>query len=162
MNTNLFSKKEFGFSKKQPICIVRCSLINVWFFIIEDMPAVALLISLKAQDDVNEYLGKTLKSTAPQLVAFNPETDNDDFDGQLFTVVDKFIFLQLSEGKLDFTRGLLILLAVYFAFNLRYDDKQKLMFSFLEEHLLGLKLVCKSLRYNKYCNKIFAIKLSAD
>ena len=118
------------------------------------------VISLKAQDDVDEYLGKTLKSTAPQLVAFSPETDTDDLDGQLFIVVDKQVLLELGEGKLDFTRGLLILLAVYFAFNLRYDDKQKLMFSFLEEHVLGLKPVRKSLRYNKYCNKIFPRKPS--
>ena len=93
-------------------------------------------------------------------MAFSPETDTDDLDGQLFIVVDKHVLLELGEGKLDFTRGLLILLAVYFAFNLRYDDKQKLMFSFLEEHVLGLKPVRKSLRYNKYCNKIFARKPS--
>ena len=52
-------------------------------------------------------------------------------------MVDKAIYLEL-EGKLDYSKGLLLLLATY-CFNLQYDNKEKLLYKFLEEFVLGVK-----------------------
>ena len=100
-----------------------------------------------------------MKSTAARLVAFEP-SENDaaasisQDSGQLFVVVDKTIFLEI-EGNLDYSKGLLLLLATYYCFNLQYDNKEKLLYQFLEEFVLGVKPLRRTFKYRQVCNQIF-------
>ena len=47
------------------------------------------------------------------------------------------------------------MLAVHYAFNLQYDDKQKLLFQVLEEYILELKPLRRTFKYRQICNRIF-------
>ena len=97
-----------------------------------------------------------MKSNVARLVAFDPSESNDpdsDNSGQLFIIVDKAIFLEI-EGKLDYSKGLLLLLSTYYCFNLQYDSKEKLVYQFLEEFVL-VKPLRRTFRYRQICNKIF-------
>lgn len=97
-----------------------------------------------------------------RLLAFEPR-DNDTSSsakdlGQLFLVVDKAIILEIEGhevGIIDYSKGLLLLLAMYYCFNLEYDANQKLLYQFLEEHVLGLKPLRRTFKYRQICNKIF-------
>ena len=84
---------------------------------------------------------------------FEPCASNDH-SGQLFVMVDKAIFWEI-EGKIDYSKGLLLLLATYYCFNLQYDSKEKLLYQFLEEFVLGIKPLRRTFKYRQICNKIF-------
>ena len=103
-----------------------------------------------------------------RLLAFEPG-DNDTSSsvkdsGQLFLVVDKAIFLEIEGqvGTMDYSKGLLLLLAMYYCFNLEYDANQKLLYQFLEEHVLGLKPLRRTFKYRQICNKIFCQPKNAE
>ena len=68
---------------------------------------------------------------------------------QVFIVIDKQIFIELSE--LTYLNALLTLVAVYFAFNLSYDKRQEIIFQFFEEHILGIHTKKRSLCYRAVC-----------
>ena len=108
-----------------------------------------------------------MKSNSVKLLAYQPE-DNQSASakdsGQLFLVVDKAIFLEIEspEGIMDFAKGLLLLLAMYYCFNLEYDANQKLLYQFLEEHVLGLKPLRRTFKYRQICNKVFEPKSHID
>ena len=98
-----------------------------------------------------------------RLLTFEPG-DNDTASssakdlGQLFPVVDKAIFLEIEGHEariIDYSKGLLLLLAMYYSFNLEYDANQKLLYQILEEHVLGLKPLRRTFKYRQVCNKIF-------
>ena len=73
----------------------------------------------------------------------------------MFIVAAKAILLEIEgQVRMDYSKGLL-LLAMYYCFNLEYDANQKLLYQFLEEHVLGLKPLCCTFRYRQICNKIF-------
>lgn len=79
-----------------------------------------IFLFFQTSKDVDEFVKKEVKTNSPRLLAFEPEqsdacTSNDS--GQLFTVVDKAIFLEI-EGPIEYTKGLLLLLAMYYCFNL--------------------------------------------
>ena len=61
---------------------------------------------------------------------------------------------------MDFSKGLLLLLAMYYCFNLEYDANQKLLYQFLEEHVLGLEPLRRTVKYRQICNKVFEPKKS--
>ena len=99
-----------------------------------------------------------------KLLAFEPgdnetssQSNGAKDSGQLFLVVDKAIFLEIEGqvGIMDYSKGLLLLLAMYYCFNLEYDANQKLLYRFLEEHMLGLKPLRHTFKYRQICNKIF-------
>ena len=69
---------------------------------------------------------------------------------QVFIVIDKQIFIELSE--LTYLNALLTLMAVYFAFNLSYDKRQEIIFQFFEEHILGIGPKKRSMRYRTFCS----------
>ena len=103
-----------------------------------------------------------------RLLAFEPG-DNDTSSsvkdsGQLFLVVDKAIFLEIEgqAGIMDYSKGLLLLLAMFYCFNLEYDANQKLLYQFLEEHVLGLKPLRRTFKYRQLCNKIFSQPKNAE
>lgn len=96
-----------------------------------------------------------------RLLTFEPGDNNTSSNakdsGQLFIVVDKAIFSEI-EGQvktMDDSKGLLLLLAMYYCFNLEYDASQKLLYQFLKEHVQGLKPLCCTFKYRQICNKIF-------
>lgn len=106
---------------------------------------------------MDDLIKKEVKSNSARLLAFKPTDDasaSAKDSGQLFIVVDKAIFLEM-EGEMDYSKGLLLLLAMHYCFNLEYDAKQKLLYQFLEEFVLGLKPLRRSFNYRKVCNKIF-------
>ena len=108
-----------------------------------------------------------MKSNSVKLLAYQPE-DNQSASagakdsGQLFLVVDKAIFLEIEcpEGIMDFAKGLLLLLAMYYCFNLEYNANQKLLYQFLEE--LGLQPLCRTFKYRQICIKVFEPKSHID
>ena len=105
---------------------------------------------------MDEFIKQQTKSNSPKLASFTAACteDNSPVSGQLFIVIDKNIFLEI-EGEMDYSKGLLLLLAVHYCFNLQYDNNQKLLFQFLEEHVLGLKPLRRTFKYSQLCNKIF-------
>lgn len=115
---------------------------------------VLCCLNLKGGDDVDEYIKSNLKTTAPQTCGIRPR-------GIWWPAVcssRQSNFYRVGTLQMDYSRALLVRLAVYFSFNLKYDDQQKFMFGFLEEYVLGLKPLRKSLRYSKFCNNIFVSK----
>ena len=80
---------------------------------------------------------KEVESSSVRLLAFEPR-DNDTSSsakdlGQLFLVIDKAIFLKIEGhefGIIDNSKGLLLLLAMYYCFNLECDANQKLLYQF--------------------------------
>lgn len=101
-----------------------------------------------------------MKSNAARLVAFQPSendaTASDKNDSvQLFIVVDKAIFLEFEGNIITYSKGLLLLLAMYYCFNLQYDSKEKQLYQFLEEFVLGIKPLRRTFKYRQICNKIF-------
>ena len=84
------------------------------------------------------------------------ENQSEKDSSQLFLVIDESVFLEVTdETNIDYSKGLYLLLAVYYAFNLQYDTKQKLLFQFLEEYVLELKPLTRTFKYRQICNKIF-------
>lgn len=80
--------------------------------------------------------------------------DEDNTADQMFLVIDKKVFLELSnESYLD---SLLILMGSYFAFNFSYDKSQELALIMIEEFVLGIKSSKKSLAYRKFCSKVLS------
>ena len=66
------------------------------------------------------------------------------------------MFLEVTdETNIDYSKGLYLLLAVYYAFNLQYHTKQKLLFQFLEEYILELKPLRRTFKNRQICSKIF-------
>ena len=63
-------------------------------------------------------------------------------------MVDKAIFLEIV-GKLDYSKGLLLLLATYYCFNLQYDNKEELLYQFLEEFVLGVRPLRRTFKYRQ-------------
>ena len=63
---------------------------------------------------------------------------------------------------MDFSKARLLFLAMYYCFNLEYDANQKLLYQFLEEHVLGLKATTPHIQVsaNNLCNKVFEPKKS--
>ena len=88
---------------------------------------------------------KGTKTTQPALWCLQDE----GLAQQQFIVVDKEIFLELSSNS--YIHGLLVLLAVYFAFDLSYDKRQEPILRFFEEFLLGIHPTKKTVRYSKLC-----------
>ena len=78
---------------------------------------------------------KEVESSSVRLLAFEPR-DNDTSSsakdlGQLFLVVDKANFLKIEGhefGIMDNSKGLRLLLAMYYCFNLEYDANWKLLY----------------------------------
>jgi len=77
---------------------------------------------------------------------------DEDLPHQLFIVIDKVIFIELSEPS--HLHGILVLLAVYFSFDLCYDKRQETIFRFFEEFVLGIRPAKKSARYSKLCKML--------
>ena len=80
--------------------------------------------------------------------------------GQLFLVVDRPFSLEIEGhevGIIDYSKGLLLLLAMYYCFNLEYDANQKLLYQFLQEHVLGLKPLQRTFKCRQIGNKIFCL-----
>ena len=95
---------------------------------------------------VHEVIKKETKTNQPTLwVAL----DNDGLLDQAFVVVDKAVFIEVS--NVTFLNALLALMGVYFTFNLSYDKWQELVFQFVEEFVLGLRPTKKSVRYHTMC-----------
>ena len=84
----------------------------------------------------------------PWLLCY--QEDNESYR-QIFIVVDSKILLEIQEAdeNASFTTSLLTLLGVYYAFNIEYKASQKLLFTFLEEFILGIKPCRQTLRYRK-------------
>ena len=83
---------------------------------------------------VHEVIKKETKTNQPTLwVAL----DNDRLLDQAFVVVDKAVFIEVS--NVTFLNALLALMGVYFTFNLSYDKRQESVFQFVEEFVLGLR-----------------------
>ena len=61
---------------------------------------------------------------------------------QIFVILDQDVLCECSEivNHSIFTSSLVTLMAVYYTFNLAYEDKRKNLFKFLEEHVLGVIL----------------------
>ena len=95
---------------------------------------------------VHEVIKKETKTNQPTLwVAL----DNNGLLDQAFVVVDKAVFIEVS--NVTFLNALLALMDVYFTFNLSYDKRQELVFQFVEEFVLGLRPAKKSVRYRTMC-----------
>ena len=93
------------------------------------------------------------KGASPFIVqAFHEE---DSLEGQMFVMADKTTFLEL--GSPDATTAVLLLMALFYSFNLEYPKGQHLMFMFLEEYVLGIIPPRKSLKYRKYVANIFRV-----
>ena len=75
--------------------------------------------------------------------------DNEGLLDQAFVVVDKAVFIEVS--NVTFLNALLALMGVYFTFNLSYDKRQELVFMFIKEFILGLCPAKKSVRYRTMC-----------
>lgn len=88
---------------------------------------------------------KGTKTTQPTLWCLQDE----GLPQQQFIVIDKGIFLELSSR--NYIYGLLVLLAVYFSFDLCYDKRQELILKFFEEFILGIHPNKKTVRYSKLC-----------
>lgn len=95
---------------------------------------------------VDEVIKKQTKTTQPTLWC---SLDNEGFLDQAFVVVDKAVFIEVS--NVTYLNALLALMGVYFAFNLSYDKRQELVFQFVEEFVLGLRPAKKSVRYRTMC-----------
>lgn len=72
--------------------------------------------------DVNSCLSMSNLSTAPALVAIETE----DTDAQLLTAIDRKIRIYLKTH--DYLSALLILLSVYYTFNLAYVNEHATLF----------------------------------
>ena len=70
----------------------------------------------------------------------NPENDatgsNKNASVQLFIVVDKAIFLEFDGSIINYAKGLLLLLAMYYCFNLQCDSKEEQLYQLLGEFVL--------------------------
>ncbi|KAK2566381.1 hypothetical protein P5673_009885 [Acropora cervicornis] len=138
----------------------------------DDMPALAMsqisdyfekcppLLTFvdKVSGDIDEFIKKETTSNSPTLLAFDlvDEKQSEKDSSQLFLVIDKSVFLEVTdETNIDYSKGLYLLLAVYYALNLQYDTKQKLLFQFLEEYVLEVKPLRRTFKYRQICNKIF-------
>lgn len=95
---------------------------------------------------VDEVIKKQTKTTQPTLWC---SLDNEGLLDQAFVVVDKAVFIEVS--NVTYLNALLALMGVYFAFNLSYDKRQELVFQFVEEFVLGLRPAKKSVRYRTMC-----------
>ena len=114
--------------------------------------------NLQVSGDIDEFIKKETTSNSPTLLAFDlvDEKQSEKDSSQLFLVIDKSVFLEVTdETNIDYRKGLYLLLAVYYALNLQYDTKQKLLFQFLEEYVLGVKPLRRTFKYRQICNKIF-------
>ena len=101
-----------------------------------------------------------MKSNGARLVAFEPsENDatasNKNDSVQRFTAVDKAIFLEFEGNTTNYSKGLLLLLAMYYCFNLQYHSKEKQQSQFLEKFLLDVKPLQLTFKYRQICDKIF-------
>lgn len=97
---------------------------------------------------MDSVVQKTTKTTQPSLWCMLDE----GLVQQFFVAIDKAIFIELS--KCTHVYGVLVLMAVYFAFDLCYDKRQELIFRFFEEFVLGIHLAKKSVRYSKLCKML--------
>jgi len=99
----------------------------------------------QGKSPVASLVQKGIKTTQPTLWCLQDE----GLAQQQFIVVDKKIFLELSSNS--YIHGLLVLLAVYFAFDLSYDKRQEPILRFFEEFLLEIHPTKKTVRYSKLC-----------
>lgn len=72
---------------------------------------------------------KETKNNSPTHLAFDLKEEKSVKDSDhLFIVIDKSVFLEVTENNIDYTNGLLLLFlllfAVHYAFHLQYDDRQ--------------------------------------
>ena len=93
----------------------------------------------------------------PQLLLFNGQMSGDTqdpTDQQWFVVVDKEILFESAyySGREAF----ISLVAVHFAFNLRYHTSHSSMFKFLHDHVFGITANRKSYAYRKLQNRLLS------
>lgn len=98
---------------------------------------------------------KTLPSNDPQLVCFTGEDDiRDPSSYQWFIVVDKEIVLECESPS--GCKALITLIAVHFAFNLKYHSNHAAMFKFIHEHVIGDIPRRKSYAFKKLENTLLS------
>ena len=78
--------------------------------------------------------------------------DDDGLIDQSFLVIDKKVFIELSQ-PVSCVTSLLVLMGSYFAFNLSYEARQDNVFQFIEEFVLGIIPSRKTVKYRKMCLK---------
>ena len=76
--------------------------------------------------------------------------DDDGLIDQSFLVIDKKVFIELSQPVSCVTSPL-VLMGSYFAFNLSYEARQDNVFQFIEEFVLGIIPSRKTVKYRKMC-----------
>ena len=90
---------------------------------------------------MENLLQEAVTNDSPYLIYAEPvANDSADSIGQIFVALNQDILLECSKlcDHDIFTSSLVILLAVYYAFNLGYKHNRKHLFKFLEEHILGI------------------------
>lgn len=108
---------------------------------------------------MENFLQEAVPNDSPYLIYAEPvANDPADSIGQIFVVLNQDILLECSKlcDHDIFTSSVVTLLAVYFAFNLEYEDKRKHLFKFLEEHILGITPKCKTYMMKKVENTLLA------
>ncbi|XP_078373918.1 uncharacterized protein LOC144657455 [Oculina patagonica] len=127
---------------------------------LEKMPKVfnssaPALVSFIPQGSSPEDFLKTLPSNDPQLVCFTGEDDiRDPSSYQWFIVVDKEIVLECESPS--GCKALITLIAVHFAFNLKYHSNHAAMFKFIHEHVIGDIPRRKSYAFKKLENTLLS------
>lgn len=82
---------------------------------------------------------------------------------QIFVILDQDVLCECSEAVNHsvFTSSLVTLMAVYYTFNLGYEDGRKYLFKFLEEHILGVISKRKPYMFKQLENKLLGKMNSA-
>lgn len=98
---------------------------------------------------------KTFPSKDPQLIFCHESDDDDDpCSVQRFIMEDKEELLECK--SLSGRDAFISLLAVHYAFNLKYNLSHTSMFKFIEEHVLGVMPRRKSYAYRQIENAVLS------
>ena len=94
-----------------------------------------------------------LETNDPQLIFYKGSEGVDNPSSiQMFIVVDKGVLLECK--SLSGRDAFISLLAVHYAFNLKYHPTHGAMFKFIEEHVLGMAPRRKSYAYKQLENAL--------